>query len=109
MLATSLIASDHVDTTFSHVMTVHVFSGVLSGVDDDQPPHHHDDFLVHCATRFAHHSGIVDGKIGSHPLNTYPALVGSAGAVKFCSYFHVIVSTALPQLLSNVIEYLILS
>ena len=109
ILATSLIASDHVNITFSHVTTVHVFSGVLSGVDDDQPPHPHDDFLVHCATRFAHHSGIVSGKLGSHPLNTYPTLVGFVGASRVCSYFHVNVSTAVPQLLSNVIAYLFLS
>ena len=87
-----------------------MLSGVLSDVDDDQPPPPpHDDFLVHCATKFAHHNGIISGKLGSHPLNVYPALVGSAGAVIFESNFATTGSTALPQLLSNVIEYLILS
>ena len=94
----------HVSNSLFPVMTHHVVS--IGVVEEDHPPH--DDFLVHWATKSAHHSGICDGNSGSHQSNLYHPLVGSSGAVKSDSYFHVIDSTSLPQLLSNVIAYLFL-
>ena len=76
-------------------------------VEDDPSPH--DDFLRRWAVKFAHHSGILDGKLGSHPLKLYHACVGSAGAVRFALYFAVIGSTTLHPFESNVIVYVFLA
>ena len=62
-------------------------------------------FAVHCAVTLVPSNGIVLGTSGCHPANVYPVLVGSAGSVTADSYFPVIVDTAVPQLLSNVILY----
>jgi hypothetical protein len=95
-----IISFCHVIVSFSHVV------GVVSSDDDEL---HHDGISLHCATNSAPDNGIVVGKLGFHPLNTYHHLVGLLGAVRFDSYFHVIGETSLHHLLSNVISYTFLS
>jgi hypothetical protein len=36
---------------------------------------------VHCAATVISVAGIVTGRLGVHPLNVYPSLVGAVGAV----------------------------
>ena len=62
-------------------------------------------FAVHCAVTLVPFNGIVLGTSGFHPMNVYHVLLGSAGGVTADSYFHVIVATGVPSLLSNVMLY----